>query len=185
MRTCSAPAAGCRGCRVEFGASAMSPELSRALVWTSPNGRHYEAMRFPAPGNLVRIINPRLFNPRALIAVLLASTLHKVFLSRGSARPRICSTAKQEASLALLCARLPSALQSAGCGSKATLWGVTLSSSSAEDPQAAALLRQFLQVQGTPHPSLHPYSTPSPRYVRYLPLRPTRREGTTWRRPPR
>jgi hypothetical protein len=112
-------------------------------------------MRFPAPGNLVRIINPRLFNPRALVAVLLASALHKVFLSRKPER-RIRSTAKQEASLALLCARLPSALQSAGCGSKATLWGVTLSSSSAEDPQAAALLRQFLQVRGTPHPSLQP-----------------------------
>ena len=112
-------------------------------------------MRFPAPGYLVRIINPRLFNPRALVAVLLASALHKVFLSRKPER-RIRSTAKQEASLALLCARLPSALQSAGCGSKATLWGVTLSSSSAEDPQAAALLRQFLQVRGTPHPSLQP-----------------------------
>lgn len=124
-------------------------------------------MRFPVPGNLVRFLNPRLFNPRALVAVLLASALHKVLLSRKPQR-RIFSTAKQDASLALLCARLPSAIQSAGCGSKATLWGVTLSSGSAEDPQAAALLRQFLQVQGTPHPSLHPsphaspHNTPSP-----------------------
>lgn len=103
-------------------------------------------MRFPAPGNLVRFLNPRLFNPRALVAVLLASALHKVLLSHKPQR-RIFSTAKQEASLALLCERLPSALQSAGCGSKATLWGVTLSSGSAEDPQAAALLRQFLQAR--------------------------------------
>ena len=156
----------------------MSPELSRALVLDEPERRHHVAMRFPAPGNLVRIINPRLFNPRALIAVLLASTLHKAFLSRGSARPRICSTAKQEASLALLCARLPSALQSAGCGSKATLWGVTLSSSSAEDPQAAALLRQFLQVQGTPHPSLHPspqHTITSLRKIASLPTHQARR----------
>ena len=132
-------------------------------------------MRFPAPGNIVRFFNPRHFNPRALVAVVLASTLHKVFLSRKPQR-RIFSTAKQEASLALLCERLPSALQSAGCGSKATLWGVTLSSGSAEDPQAAALLRQFLQVQGlrhtTPltHPSLHasPHYTPPPRYTSSL-----------------
>jgi len=124
-------------------------------------------MRFPAPGNLVRFLNPRLFNPRALVAVLLASALHKVLLSRKPQR-RIFSTAKQEASLALLCERLPSALQSAGCGSKATLWGVTLSSGSAEDPQAAALLRQFLQVQGcgtlhTPHStSLHAFPCDPP-----------------------
>jgi len=92
------------------------------------------------------MLNPRHLNPRHFIALLVASALHRFILSRKPLR-RIYSTEKQEAKLALLCARLPSVLQSAGCGSKATLWGVTLSSGSAEDPQAAALLRQFLQAR--------------------------------------
>ena len=103
-------------------------------------------MRFPAPGNLLRLLDPRLLSPRTLVTLLVASTLHKVILCKKPQR-RLVSTAKQEASLALLCTRLPSAIQAAGCGSKATLWGVTLSSGSADDPQAAALLRQFLAAR--------------------------------------
>ena len=87
-----------------------------------------------------------LFAPHTLIYLLVLSALHKI-IQQGKLQGKWrVSAEKQEASLVMLQARLPEALQAAGCGLKGDLWGVPLSGS--PGPGTDELLHQFLNARG-------------------------------------